>query len=479
MNDLTDQQLLRDYAGERSEEAFTELVRRHIDLVYSAALRMVRDAHLAEDVTQGAFLALAQSAAQLTDRPVLSGWLHRTAQNLAVKVVRTDARRRAREQEAAAMNELLAAGSNATWDQVAPHLDAALGELSEADRDALLLRYFERKSAREMAQALGISDEAAQRRVSRAVERLRECFAKRGVTVGASGLAVAVSSHAVHAAPAGLAVTISTAAAFAATAVTTGTATATTTIAMTATQKALITATLVTAIGAGIYQARKASNAHSELQAQRNQQALLTEQVQQLTEERDEAARRVAALQSVQDRLNQTTGELLRLRGEMGRLRQQATVTAQPLENRAATSEPSSGFGVLGNYLPAENLSDAGNATGEALLQTTLWAVKQGNLERLEALGAPFGGQSVPGQAVGDLSPREAAAFQMMQDVLTNSVGFRLAAKPTSGGQVVAVRVDAVPRQEGKGAGSYNNANFTFYLEPRSTGWGFSSPPQD
>ena len=108
MNGLSDHQLLRDYTGRRSETAFAELVRRHVDLVYSAALRMVCDAHLAEDVTQSVFAALAQNAPQLTDRPVLSGWLHRTAQNIAAQTVRTDVRRRAREQEAAAMNELLA-----------------------------------------------------------------------------------------------------------------------------------------------------------------------------------------------------------------------------------------------------------------------------------------------------------------------------------------------------------------------------------
>ena len=105
MNSLTDQQLLHDYTGHRSETAFAELVRRHVDFVYSAALRMVRDAHLAEDVTQGVFVALAQNARQLTERPLLSGWLHRTAQNLAANAVRSDVRRRVREQEAATMNE--------------------------------------------------------------------------------------------------------------------------------------------------------------------------------------------------------------------------------------------------------------------------------------------------------------------------------------------------------------------------------------
>src|SRR5450432_1281832 len=131
MNDQTDSQLLRTYAEYRSEPAFAELVRRHVDLVYSAALRMVCDSHLAEDVTQGVFVALAKNAAQLLDHPVLSGWLHRTAQNTAAQSVRTDVRRRAREQEAAAMNELLSGEPDANWEHIAPHLDAALGELSE------------------------------------------------------------------------------------------------------------------------------------------------------------------------------------------------------------------------------------------------------------------------------------------------------------------------------------------------------------
>ena len=210
MNSLNDEELLRQYADRRSETAFAELVRRHVDLIYSAALRMVCDSHLAQDVTQSVFIALAKNASQLTSRPVLSGWLHRTAQNIASQTVRTDVRRRVREQEAAVMNELLATAPDHDWKQIAPQLDDALGDLSEPDRDALLLRYFEKKSAHEMAQRLGISDEAAQKRVNRAVERLRELFSKRGLTVGAGGLVVVISANAVQAAPAVLAATICT-----------------------------------------------------------------------------------------------------------------------------------------------------------------------------------------------------------------------------------------------------------------------------
>ena len=212
---------------------------------------MVCDAQLAEDVTQGAFLALAQSAPRLSDCAVLSGWLHRTARNLAAKAVRTEVRRRAREQEAAVMNELLSTEPDATWNEIAPHLDAALDELGGADRDALMLRYFERKSAQEMAQALGVSAEAAQKRVNRAVERLRNLFVKRGVTVGASALIALLSANAVQAAPVGLAATLA-----GPTLITTATAAATEAITMTALQKSLIAAALVVALGVGIYSCR-------------------------------------------------------------------------------------------------------------------------------------------------------------------------------------------------------------------------------
>ena len=183
VNAQTDQQLLRDYAERRSEAAFAELVRRHVDLVHSAAGRLTGDAHSAADVTQAVFLALAQNAARLSRHPVLSGWLHTTARNLAAKTVRTAARRQFREQEAAAMNPPSTNENEPLWEDIAPHLDAALGELNDAERDAILLRYFEKKSAPEIAALIGTSTAAAQKRVTRAVERLRESFSRRGVAI--------------------------------------------------------------------------------------------------------------------------------------------------------------------------------------------------------------------------------------------------------------------------------------------------------
>lgn len=249
MNAQSDPQLLRAYAERRSEAAFAELVRRHIDLVHSAARRMVNDPHLAKDVSQAVFVALAKDANKLADRPVLSGWLHRTTRNIAAQAVRTEVRRRTREKEAAAMNE--PPETNAAWEEIAPHLDAALADLNESDRDAVLLRYFENKPAQEMAALLGISAEAAQKRVSRAVEKLRENFAKRGLTAGAAGLAGAISANAVQAAPAGLAAAVSSAA-LAGTVSTT--AATTKALAMTTLQKTLVATAIALIAGTSIYQ---------------------------------------------------------------------------------------------------------------------------------------------------------------------------------------------------------------------------------
>jgi RNA polymerase sigma factor (sigma-70 family) len=326
VKDQTDAQLLRAYGETCSEAAFAELVRRHVDFVYSAARRMVWDRHLAEDVTQGVFVALAKNSAQLQDRPVLSGWLHRTAQNIAAQTVRTIERRRAREQEAATMNELLAVEADRSWENIAPHLDAALGEVAERDRDALLLRYFEHKTAPQMAKLLGISDEAAQKRVSRAVDRLRECLAKRGITAGASGLTVLISTKAVLVAPAGLSAAILTTAHAGLTLTTT--ATATKAIAMTTLQKSLIAGVLVAAIGATIYEARELSTLRTEVRTLR-QQPPRPEPTQQLTDDRGEAARQLAALRDDNERLKREIEELPKLRGEITALRNRAPELAQ------------------------------------------------------------------------------------------------------------------------------------------------------
>ena len=310
-------------------------MRRYVNLVYSAALRMVCRADLAQEVTQGVFVALARDAAHLSKHPVLSSWLHRTTRNIAAQAVRTEVRRRKREQEAAAMNEMLSDQPEAVWAQVAPLLDAALDGLSEPDRDAVLLRYFERKSASEMAQTLGISEEAAQKRVGRAVERLREFFAKNGVTVGASGLVVSISANAVQAAPAGLAASISTAALAGATLVSTTTATVATTIAITmTTMQKLIVATAITAVaGVAIYEARQASNLREQNQALLRQQAASPNQAQQPPRTSTTEPKRTAAQATTPAK--KSPSEVSKLRAQVEALRDENAT----IKNKSALSK--------------------------------------------------------------------------------------------------------------------------------------------
>jgi len=330
----TDLQLLARYARDRAEDAFAEIVRRHLDLVHSAALRQVRSPQLAEEVAQSVFTDLARNSRRLAPDTILTAWLYQVTRRTAIDVVRREARRQLREQIATEMNAMNA--TTADWTHIEPLLDEAMHALDETDRAAVLLRYFENKSLREVGATLGTSDDAAQKRVSRAVERLREFFTKRGVTVGAGGLAIVISANAVQAAPAGLAITISAAAALAGTTIAT-TATATKAIAMTTLQKTLIATTLAVVAGSGIYEAHQASNLGVQVQTLQQQQAPLAEQIQQLQRERDEARRSLLALADAINALKGNSSELLKLRGEVARLRGEANAANDPFVQQALT----------------------------------------------------------------------------------------------------------------------------------------------
>ena len=321
----SDLDLLGQYARENSQEAFAELVRRHVNLIYSAALRQVRSPQLAEEVAQSVFTDLARNGGKLKPDTVLTAWLYQVTCRTAIDLVRKESRRQLREQIAAEMNAMNATASD--WTHVEPFLDEAMHTLDDTDRAAVLLRYFENKSLREVGATLGTTEDAAQKRVSRAVERLREFFSKRNVTVGASGLAVLISANAVQAAPIGLAATISAAAVLAGTVIHTATVIAATkTIAMTTLQKTLITAGLAVLAGAGIFEARQAATMRSQVQTLQQQQAPLALQMRELQHERDGTKLQLAALQAENEQLksNQNTAELLKLRGETTRLRNNA-----------------------------------------------------------------------------------------------------------------------------------------------------------
>ncbi len=199
-------ELLRRYAVDGSESAFTELVRQHIDLVYSAALRQVHgDASAAQDVTQAVFTDLARKASRLAAHTSLSGWLYTSARFEAAKSRRAEQRRHAREQASHAVNQLLQTDDTSdNWNEMRPVLDDVMHELNVTDREAVLLRYFERKPLAEIGNKLGLTENAARMRVDRALEKLRVELSKRGVTSTVAALALALSGSAVTAAPAAL-----------------------------------------------------------------------------------------------------------------------------------------------------------------------------------------------------------------------------------------------------------------------------------
>ncbi len=210
---MNDSELLQAWANRRDEAAFAELVRRHLDLVRASARRQVGASPLAEDVTQAVFLVLARKAGSLGDKVVLSGWLFRTTRFVAARALRAEQRRTHHETVAAmqpAVTDAPAVPEH--WQEVEPHLDAGLAALPAADRDAVLLRYFEGKPIRSVGELLGVNEEAAKKRVSRAVEKLRTWLAGRGVVLTAAGLVTLLGNLPVGAAPAELAGQIAAAA---------------------------------------------------------------------------------------------------------------------------------------------------------------------------------------------------------------------------------------------------------------------------
>jgi len=222
---VTDWELLREYALRRSERAFAEVVSRHIDMVHSAAVRQVRDPHLAEDVAQAVFIILARKAGSLPQETIISAWLLTTTRYAAANAMRMRMRRDRHERSAGEQMKVgwdtfvrrhaASARGGGEWEDVAPVLDGAVAQLGKADRQALVLRYFEQKSLRDVGQAMGLSEDAAKKRVSRAVYKLRDIMAKRhkvGATMPALALMALLGDNTVRAAPLDLSAKVTAAA---------------------------------------------------------------------------------------------------------------------------------------------------------------------------------------------------------------------------------------------------------------------------
>jgi RNA polymerase sigma factor (sigma-70 family) len=208
MDDQDDQELLRQYVDRQSEKAFADLVARHIDMVYSTALRIVQDSGLAKDVTQSVFIRLARKAATIRSGHALPVWLYRVAYSQAANAVRDERIRHEREKEAMTMNE---EDAGAAWKSILPHLDDAMSKLKTAEQNAIVLRFFEGRSWREVGAALSLNEDTAQKRVSRALDKLRIHFRRHGIILSAVAIASVISANAAQAAPVGLASTVASA----------------------------------------------------------------------------------------------------------------------------------------------------------------------------------------------------------------------------------------------------------------------------
>lgn len=200
MHDTGDLEWLSEYARQGSETAFARLVERHGGLVYSAALRQVRDPGLAEEITQAVFIILARKARKIGGPAPLSAWLYRTTRFAALDALKTLRRRQEREQEAAQMQNTSA--ESPAWEQLEPLIDEAMARLSEKDRHALLLRFFENRPLAEVGAGLGISPDSARMRVARALDKLKLHLGRRGVALPTTVIAGLLSANAIQAAPA-------------------------------------------------------------------------------------------------------------------------------------------------------------------------------------------------------------------------------------------------------------------------------------
>lgn len=323
----TDGELLGRYSEGNSEEAFGELVRRHLDLVYSAALRQVNgNAPLAQDVAQSVFSDLARKAGALKNHSTVAGWLYTSTHHAAANAVRSELRRHTHEQEAHAMQELLRnSGPELDWESFRPMLDDAMQELNEGDREVILLRYFQNRTYPDIGEQIGVGENGARMRAERALEKLRGVLSRRGLTA-TGAVAALLSANAVSAAPAGLAGTITIAATTTtATAISTATIAAKT-ITMTTLSKVISATVIAAAIGTAIYAGSRASQLSEVNQKLLQEEAALSRQVQVLQRQQSEASNRLAFLTQENQRLTsgQNTSELLKLRGQVTALQQSA-----------------------------------------------------------------------------------------------------------------------------------------------------------
>jgi RNA polymerase sigma factor (sigma-70 family) len=342
----SDGEILRQYVEKHSSDAFADLVHRHVNLVYSAALRQVNgDAHLAQDVTQSVFVDLANKAVSLRNRVSITGWLYTSAHYAAAKAVRSESRRRAREQEANRMQELINSDAEVDWEAVGPVLDEVMHQLREGDREVILLRYFEDRPFAEIGASLGVSENAARMRVERALEKLRDLLSGREVTASATVLAITLASQSVKAAPVGLAKAVIGSSLAQAAAGGKGIGTIIGKVMSMSKLKVGVSALIGIGLITGLVQQ------HRSIARLTGENAALLAKEEQLAASRGQKAQKEASANASGngaeiDQLRQEHHELIRLRGEVTRL--QATVNAS--SNRVSNVKDA--YGLLPEEMP-------------------------------------------------------------------------------------------------------------------------------
>jgi RNA polymerase sigma factor (sigma-70 family) len=446
----SDAQLLHEYAEHGCEAAFTEIVSRHMDLVYSAAVRQVESPDLAHDVAQTVFTDLARKAGLLIrdadHNASLVGWLYRSTRFEALNLMRGNRRRQARERQA--MQDLTPVSETSPdWERIRPALDVAMAELRDHDRDALLMRFFKNQDFRSIGAAFGVSDNTAQQRVIRALETLRKSLAHRGITTSAAALSIAISGNAVQAAPVGLAVAVSTSAMLARAAIATSTAAVAKTIAMTTLQKTLITITIAASAGTGIYEASQVAHLRHEFQTLQQQQTPLAEQIQQLQRERDSATNQLAAMADEISTVDRDRAELLRLRSETGMLRQQTNRLGTLVQGltKALSSTTASAAPLVQTNFPRSSWAFGGYTTPEATLESYMWAKSRGDVKTAFAAATPEMQQAVRESYFKDKSDAEISA--LLIENAKNQAGIQILKKmDTADDQVIfQVHLDGMP----------------------------------
>ena len=380
------QVLLSQYGQNGSESAFRELVGRYVDLVYSTALRQVGgDTQMAEDITQLVFLQLARKARTLGGQVMLGGWLHQTTRKVAANCRRTEHRRQLREQQAVQMNTLHT-DSTGNLMQIASMLDEAIGQLDEPDRTAVLLRFFEKRDFRAVGEALGSSEDAARMRVNRAVEKLHLLLRRQGVTASAAALLAVLTSEAVSAAPAGLALAVA-GNALAGAVGSTSVLPFFKIIAMSKLKLTIVGALALAGVATPLvvnYQHR--ARLQQENESLRENLARLS----QLARENERLSNALQLAQSAQSVARDQQRELLRLRSEVGGLREEKrqwdSLKAQQAANLKAadTARPNQP-----ERIPRAAWAFAGYSSPEAALESIAWAMSQGDVKAFLASVTP------------------------------------------------------------------------------------------